>query len=169
MQEIQEALPEARFLHLIRDGRDVAASIRGLWFAPSSDWGELGADWSWRVATFRSQGQHLRFYMEIRYEELVKDTEAVLRRICSFLDISFDSRMTEYYRSAPARLQEHESRVRQDGTLVIGKESRQAMQHRTTTPPDPSRCGAWKNLLTPEQLESFMHAAGPLLQELEYV
>jgi sulfotransferase family protein len=169
MQEIQDTLPEVRFLHLIRDGRDVAASIRGLWFAPSSDWGELGADWSWRVAAFRSQGQHCRFYMEIRYEELVKDTEAVLKRICSFLGVPFDSRMTEYYRFAPARLQEHESRVRRDGSVVISKESRQTMQYRTTTPPDPSRCGAWKNLLTPEQLERFMHAAGPLLRELKYV
>lgn len=169
LQEIAECLPEARFLHLIRDGRDVAVSIRGLWFAPSRDWGELGADWSWRVGAFRSQGQHCPFYMEIRYEELVKDTEAVLRKICSFLDISFDSRMTEYYRFAPARLREHESRVRQDGTLVISKESRQAMQYRTTTPPDPSRCGAWKKALAPEELESLMQAAGPLLRELNYV
>jgi len=168
MQEIRESLPEARFLHLIRDGRDVAASIQGLWFAPSRDWGELGADWSWRVTAFRSQGQHCPFYMEIRYEELVKDTEAVLRKICSFLDISFDRRMTEYYRFAPARLQEHETRVRRDGTVLISKESRHAMQHRTTRPPDPSRCGAWKSILTPEQLDSFMHAAGPLLRELKY-
>ena len=31
---LSRVLPEARFIHIIRDGRDVAASLRGLPFAP---------------------------------------------------------------------------------------------------------------------------------------
>ena len=31
---LSRVLPEARFIHMIRDGRDVAASLRGLPFAP---------------------------------------------------------------------------------------------------------------------------------------
>ena len=37
MSEIARALPEARFIHIIRDGRDVALSYRGLWFGPGDD------------------------------------------------------------------------------------------------------------------------------------
>src|SRR5437763_3955584 len=35
--EVQQVLPEARFIHLSRDGRDVAASVRPLWFSPGDD------------------------------------------------------------------------------------------------------------------------------------
>ena len=37
MSRIQRCLPEARFIHLIRDGRDVALSYRGLWFGPGNE------------------------------------------------------------------------------------------------------------------------------------
>ena len=37
---IRELLPEARFIHLIRDGRDVALSLRPLWFALARSWAE---------------------------------------------------------------------------------------------------------------------------------
>jgi hypothetical protein len=169
LQAIGALLPEARFLHLIRDGRDVAASIRDLWFAPSRDFGQLATDWSWRVRTIRSQGAHYPFYLEIRYEQLITDTEAVLRRICSFLEIDFSNQMLDYYRFSPARLQEHESRIRPDGTVVIRKEDRHAMQRLTTRPPDRSRCGAWRRVMSIAEHESFVRAAGSLLRELDYL
>src|SRR5436190_6019686 len=37
IDKVEALLPEARFIHMIRDGRDVALSIRGLWFAPGDD------------------------------------------------------------------------------------------------------------------------------------
>ncbi|MBA3474240.1 MAG: sulfotransferase, partial [Rubrobacter sp.] len=36
MDLIQDLLPEARFIHVVRDGRDVALSSMGLWFGPDS-------------------------------------------------------------------------------------------------------------------------------------
>jgi hypothetical protein len=41
MTLIQSLMPEARFIHLIRDGRDVALSYRGLWFGPGNS-GNVG-------------------------------------------------------------------------------------------------------------------------------
>lgn len=169
LREIGALLPEARFLHLIRDGRDVAASLRDLWFSPSRDFDALARDWSWRVQTIRSQGAHSPFYLEVRYEELLTETEAVLRRICAFLQLDFSDQMLRYYHFSPARLQEHESRIRADGTLVITKEERFAMQRLTTRPPDRSRHGAWRDVMNAEEHELFVQAVGPLLRELHYL
>ena len=36
MSLIHDLLPETRFVHIIRDGRDVALSTRDLWFGPDS-------------------------------------------------------------------------------------------------------------------------------------
>src|SRR5262249_25559921 len=43
MAAIGALLPEARFIHVIRDGRDVALSLRGLWFSPGDDITKLAA------------------------------------------------------------------------------------------------------------------------------
>lgn len=168
LQLISSLLPEARFVHLIRDGRDVAVSIRGLWFAPSNDFRELGADWDWRVRTIREQGSACPQYLEVRFEELISNTAFVLRRICAFLELDFHPRMLNYYEYSPARLEEHESRYRPDGALLISKQERQAMQSLTTRPPNASRCGAWKTVLSHDEHEGFLQTGGSLLKELGY-
>jgi hypothetical protein len=167
LEAIGRFLPEARFLHIIRDGRDVAASIRDLWFAPSRDFGELGKDWDTRVGTIRAQGREYPFYLEIRFEALVTDTERVLQEICAFLGIRFHAHMTSYYRFSPLRLEEHEARYRADGSLLISRKDRLAMQRLTTHPPVASRIGAWKTVMSEEDQQRFLQAA-PLLTELGY-
>jgi hypothetical protein len=167
LEEIGRLLPEARFIHIIRDGRDVAASIRDLWFAPSKDFADLARDWEWRVRTIRAQGESYPFYLEIRYEHLLSDTEENLREICSFLEIPFHPRMTTYYLLSPLRLQEHEARYRPDGTLVIGKEERLSMQRLATQPPVLSRIGAWRSSMSEQEHRRFLQLA-PLLFELGY-
>jgi len=57
MRELEELLPEARFIHIIRDGRDVALSVRGLAFAPGDDMATLARDWSDGVRNAREQGR----------------------------------------------------------------------------------------------------------------
>ena len=89
MREIQVYLPEARFIHLIRDGRDVALSVL------KQDWGpqtiEAAAEkWRSRVLRGRSQQPYLGFYMEVKFEDLVLHTERELRRICEFIELDFD-------------------------------------------------------------------------------
>lgn len=169
LRAIGALLPEARFIHIIRDGRDVAASIRNLWFAPSRDFGKLGEDWAWRVQTIRAQGQEYPFYMEVRYEELLLAMETVIKTICTFLDLPFSARMLEYYQFSPARLQEHESRSRPDGTMLISKEARHAMQFWVTQPPNLLRCGVWKTVMSEDEHAQFLQTARSLLQELHYL
>ncbi|MEI9963372.1 MAG: sulfotransferase [Caulobacteraceae bacterium] len=81
MPAIQRLLPEARFVHIVRDGRDTALSFKGLWFGPGDDVKAAARFWNERVRKARAQSAELGHYMEVRYEDLVLDPRAVLTRI----------------------------------------------------------------------------------------
>ncbi len=53
---VEEVLPESHFIHVIRDGRDVALSLRQMWFSPGDDIETLAAHWKNCVTTARQQG-----------------------------------------------------------------------------------------------------------------
>ena len=96
MREIQGYLPEARFVHLIRDGRDVALSVLKQPWGPQTI--EAAAEkWRSRVLRGRSQQPYLGFYMEVKFEDLVLHTERELRRICEFVELDFDPAMLGYH------------------------------------------------------------------------
>jgi hypothetical protein len=116
---IESLLPESRFIHLIRDGRDVALSVRPLWFRPGDSVEALAADWKARLTETRARGSRVEHYLETRYEALVLDPERTLREICGFIDLPFDARMLTYYERSGERLEEHGARYSADGTLLI--------------------------------------------------
>ena len=78
MLRIQRVLPEARFIHIIRDGRDVSLSHMRMNWGPSRPMpsrpssGSSGS----RGAAAGAEGRH---YTEVRFEDLVRDTEETLR------------------------------------------------------------------------------------------
>jgi hypothetical protein len=88
--------PDARFIHLLRDGRDVARSIIGMgWagnmFTGGEYWLEAERNWD-RLCTLVPEDR--RF--EIRYEDLVSIPERTLKGVCEFLRVPFDPAMLEY-------------------------------------------------------------------------
>ena len=82
MEVLSRVLPEARFIHIIRDGRDVAASLRGLPFAPGDGgMAAIAAEWRDTIWRARRAAAHLPHYTEVRYEDLVTEPEGVLREL----------------------------------------------------------------------------------------
>src|SRR5688500_14557232 len=70
MRKIQRHIPEARFIHLIRDGRDVRLSQLGRGSDhPTPE--QHAQRWRRRVEKTRNQGETLPHYIEVRYEDLV--------------------------------------------------------------------------------------------------
>lgn len=85
---LAQAFPQARFVHVLRDGRDCAQSFHRRWgLSP------LRSVWRWKkaVAVGRAQGLALGpgRYFEVKYEDLTGDPEPWMRRICDFLDLPF--------------------------------------------------------------------------------
>jgi hypothetical protein len=90
MREISHILPEAHFIHVIRDGRDVALALRDASSVPDDDLSALGRSWSEQLRSARQLAARGLRYREIRYEELIADPEQTLRDVCAFLDLPFD-------------------------------------------------------------------------------
>ena len=79
LRTIERLLPEARFVHIIRDGRDAAVSLRRQWFSPGHDIQTQARYWRDNVLLARQQAAGCRHYLELRYEDLVRAPEAALR------------------------------------------------------------------------------------------
>jgi hypothetical protein len=168
MRAIEQVLPEACFIHIIRDGRDVALSLRDLWFSPGSDMTTLARQWRRDICATRRQSLGCRRYMELRYEALVREPETCLRDICDFIEIDYDCALTSYHRRAAARLLEHQGRTRIGGGVLVSKEDRLAQQRLTMYPPDTSRISRWKNEMLPSERAAYEAIAGGLLAALDY-
>ncbi|HUR77922.1 MAG TPA: sulfotransferase [Acidimicrobiales bacterium] len=84
--------PDARYIHIVRDGRDVTASQRQLWGEVADEFADAeGAAraWSESIRDIREHAGALA-YLELRYEELVSDTAGGLRAIFEHLALAFD-------------------------------------------------------------------------------
>ena len=168
LQSIRSLLPETRFIHLIRDGRDASLSLRRCWFSPNDDMRVLADYWRQNILATREQAHGVPHYLEVRYEDLVRDTENVIRRVCGFIDLPFDAAMLRYPERAKQRLGEHQARLARDGSELVSKETRLAQQIETTRPPDPLRIGQWRTAMSPQEVEVFESVAGGLLRSLGY-
>ena len=168
IESIEAVLPEAHFIHLIRDGRDASLSLRQMWFSPG--WGieTQAAYWSDFVLSARRQGSHCRHYMEVRYEELILKTRETLVQICEFLHLLYEDAMLFYYERSPKRLQEHGGRSGPDGSVVLTQEQRFRQQQSTTEPPDRNRVFGWRLAMSIGEQARFEAVAGDLLRELGY-
>ena len=109
--------PEARFVHVIRDGRDVALSVRQVSFGPDT-LGGAALYWRNRALATRRFGEVLDpdRYCEYRHEELLDDTEGVVRRLCDFLDLRFEPAMLTYHERIAPREEAHHPHVHKPPT-----------------------------------------------------
>jgi hypothetical protein len=167
MRLIRRTLPEARFIHVIRDGRDAALSLRHLWFSPGTDLKTLAWHWRGNVEAIRREAAGC-LYLEVRYEDLILDTASTLKRICAFLDLDYDSGMLGYHHRAAVRLGEHHGRETPAGVTLLTRSQRIGQQWRVTTPPDASRVFLWKTAMCDSERAGFEAVAGKLLQALGY-
>lgn len=168
MKDIQTLLPEAHFIHIIRDGRDVALSIKGKWFSPGNDMETQASRWLLRIQEGRQQAQFCRHYIEVRYEELITNTTKVLKDICAFINLPYNSQMENYYKSAESRLNEFNDLYKPDGTLLRTKEEVLSMSSLTSQPPERSRIGRWRGEMSSEDRAKFEKIAGGMLRDLGY-
>ena len=171
MRKIEKALPEARFIHVIRDGRDVALSRwkRTLGEKDPAPASQVAEGWQRRIRRAQKQGAKLNHYLELRYEDLVTDTEPNLRRICEFLELDWDPVVLRYYEHAAERMAEMARDLpATDGKPTRPGEERMQAHAMTQKPPDPSAMYRWREKMAPADVAAFDAAAGELLAELGY-
>lgn len=166
MHDIASHLPEAHFIHIIRDGRDVAASYRDLWFGPGKDPKATAVFWMWRIREIRQQARFVPNYLEVRYEALVTDPETVLREIGDFIGLPFDERQLRAHLTAEEGLKELQDVVRSHRTIPA--EERRSIHRLTWKEPDPTRVGRWRVAMSADEVAGFERVAGEMLSDLGY-
>jgi Sulfotransferase family len=152
--------PEAKFVHLIRDGRDVFLSILNWKKAQKSigrfeSWREdpvtaTALWWELHLHLAREDGTPLapNLYHELRYEALIQAPEIACRALCRFLDVPYDAAMLTF----------HEGRTK----------ARPGLDAKKAWLPVTSGLRDWRTEMSEEHTERFEAAAGGLLDELGY-
>lgn len=147
-----ELFPGCRFVHLVRDGRDVALSLSGISWG-SSHIPRIAEEWRWKTTLAHKMGRMIPdHYLEVRYEDLVREPTAALRAICGFLGEPYSDAMLDYHASG-------EQEMPQDSL----------QWHRSSvSAPDPSKLDAWKRRMSvPDQI-LFEEFAGSALDLFGY-
>jgi hypothetical protein len=98
MATIKKEIPDALFVHVIRDGRDIALSLRKLgdftpmpWSRTPGSLEQTALYWEWLVQKGRSYGSQIpRDYIEIRFEDLVAEPRRTLQALGQFLEQDLD-------------------------------------------------------------------------------
>jgi hypothetical protein len=153
MPTLAVLFPEARFVHLVRDGRDVALSTLDH-PTMSKTPPELAIFWRRGVEKGRRAGGRLgsERYCEVLYENLVTDPEAVARSVCDFLELRFDPLMLRYHERASE----------------IVRSTPHPRSHSRVHLPPTKGLRDWRSQMSRKDVALFDVLAGELLQDLGY-
>ena len=147
---IGTVFPRYKFIHIIRDGRDVASSY--LKMERYDTILEAANRWINSIESAQSFGSKIKEnYIEIRYEELVTKPEEVIKDTCDFLDIDYDSKMLD-----------HTKQVKKLGDT--DKEHHSNL----SKPISSDSVGKWRNNLSESDQESITKLLHKHLQRLGY-
>jgi len=152
--------PEAKFVHIIRDGRDVCLSVLNWYHADRtagrySTWAEDRASttalwWERKVRLGRQGGRSLppHLYYEISYERLVHKPAEECAKLCAFLGVPYEEKMLRF----------HEGRTK----------SKPGLDAKKAWLPITPGLREWRTQMPADDQQRFEAAAGDLLDELGY-
>lgn len=140
--------PDAQFIHIVRDGRDVALSlfdrrhdfdVFNIYFAARY--------WEHYVGVGHEAGATLPTgqYLEIRYEDLLADQRATLAKVCDFLNVDFVESLMEYRKAGIA-----------GKTPLLQK------------PIQKNNAEKWRDAMSPGQIRVFESGAAASLRRFGY-
>lgn len=153
---LERLFPDARYVHLVRDGRDAALSFLSMpsgivtetWAHPRTP-AAFAAQWRTEVRAARSLGARLGVerYLELRYEELVSDPAEALVGICGFAGLEYQPAMLDYTGNVDVSRKPHQQRLLQAPTTGVRD---------------------WRQDMPTEDVRDFEVVAADLLAELGY-
>jgi peptidoglycan/xylan/chitin deacetylase (PgdA/CDA1 family) len=109
IEDIQRLVPDAKFIHILRNGMDTIASMYEATRSFNDLWGgvwdlEHCIDrWKYAILTSHKYVNHPHHIL-VKYEELVDNKNLILENICDFLEIEYDSAMLINYKAKAANL-----------------------------------------------------------------
>jgi len=153
---IKHLIPDALFVHILRDGRDVATSLAQRHYVRAFPWEDrhgligCGLYWEWILEHGRRFGASVPAdYMEVRFEKLLSHPQETLDQISRFIDQPLDYEVIQ---------QVAYGSVSNPNTSFFIEAQRS----------DFNPVGRWKKSFSSEQLLRFERLVGPTLAKLGY-
>ena len=162
---IRKYYPSAKFIHLVRDGRDVACSFKELFlnkskskYAPDLP-GEIVAiaeRWSLNInaISFFLKNIEANNKMIVKYEELINYPEDTLKVISNFLELPFDGKMLDY--------------VKENSNEVYEPLEFLEWKRKLNQIPDKKNIGKYKELLSSKEVKVFEKISSSELTKFGY-
>lgn len=150
---LNRLFPDAMFINMVRDGRDVLASVK-----KEIAWGGhtplmVAEEWNKRVLN-GLLGEKLigrKRFLTVRYESFVSSPESILRELIDFLGLGLSESMLEYYKLPAAKAL-----------------SRFRHQRNVATPISTRSVGQYKQILSDDEISAFEREAGNALIAMGY-
>ena len=155
---IKRELPDALFIHIIRDGRDVATVLdKKGWIKPlpgdqRNSLLVAGVYWEWMVRRGREHGRMVEpDYIEVRYEDLISRPRETFALLGNFIghDLDYD-------------------RIKQMGIGTVADPNSTFEVESTFQGDQFNPVGRWKKKLSPFQAGELDNVIGSMLDELGY-
>ncbi len=154
---IKKLFPDALIVHIVRDGRDVTVSLQRIGWIRPLPWDRRkralfapAIFWYWLVSKGRKYGKRMGGdYMEVRYEDLVRNPRPTLARIAAFIEHDLD--YDRIQANPLGAVQNPNSSFRGDGREK-----------------ETNAVGRWKTVLSPDDTAKMESMIGDLLTELDY-
>jgi len=145
--------PDAKFVHIVRDGRDIALSHETMPYGAANT-AECAREWKFRIAVSRKMGAMLgddRYHV-VRYEDLVLNSAEALGGICEFIGLPFAEEMLTYHSMVDAKI----------------PDDKRWLWPALNKPPVKSKAYGWKKKMSPTKRAVFEDIAGDTLKSLGY-
>lgn len=144
--------PEAKFIHIIRDGRAVASSIMPLEWGPNTAIA-CAKTWVSKIShCFAAESVYPRAVKSVYYEDLVDDPVTHLNNIFEFLELDFSLKS--------------KADIKVAGNLV--RNETKSQHAKVGQLPDAANKNKWRTTLTPKEISDYEFYAGEMLTLLGY-
>jgi len=146
---LKKLYPNAKFLHIIRDGRGVAASFKNVTWGPKS-MQDIANFWLAKLAYgFAYERKYPQNILSVRYEDILENTENTIKKITDFIGIEYESSMLEANGLIVPSYTKHQHEL-------VGQKA------------DKSRINAWEKVLSKREIELFEYRTRNMLHLLDY-
>lgn len=150
---IKECFPNAQFIYIVRDGRDSSSDYLESAFGPTNI---FCAAESWKLCWNAVKPWREKLspeeWLDIKYEDLVREPEATLKKVCAFLGEEYDPVMLDFWKGD------------------IGQKRGMTRDHKPLGHAVSDKyIGIYKRLLSIRDQQVFAAVAGKELEEAGYV
>ncbi|MGZ3865157.1 MAG: sulfotransferase family protein [Bacteroidia bacterium] len=169
INEIAEFYPKGKFIILYRDPRDNAITKWKLFekrkITAEQNYYKIATDWNYVYNKLcRAKNKFPETFLEVKYEDLICEPETELKKICTFLDLSYNPVMLEYDRLIREELETQHFQNMPDAA----KKFFLSIHGGLFVKPDKEKMGYWKKLMREDQANLIWSINGKLAEEIGY-